>query len=160
MLFRSTYDYQAIGRLADQFILMAYDQHHRLGPPGPIAGYNWVATALEETLSLVPAPKVWLGLPLYHRDWGEAGSSTGSHAEALSHLEQGGGEMQWDELAREAWFSTTRDGAVQTTWLENSRSIAEEIGLAKRYHLGGVAAWRLGQEDPEVWDVLEQYRTK
>jgi spore germination protein YaaH len=25
------------------------------------------------------------------------------------------------------------------------------------YQLAGVAAWRLGQETPQVWDVIEQY---
>lgn len=152
---RETYDYQAIGRLADQVILMAYDQHHRMGPAGPIAGYNWVANAVEGTVALIPAEKVWLGLALYHRDWSEAGVTTGSHAEALSHLEKDGGELQWDEQARAPWFRSSQTG---TTWLEDSRSISEKVALAKRFSLGGVAAWRLGQEDPEVWPVLDQYR--
>ncbi len=154
---REVYDYQAIGRLADHVILMAYDQHHRNGPAGPIAGYNWVANAVEGTVALIPAEKVWLGLALYHRDWSEAGVTTGSHAEALSHLEKDGGELQWDEQARTSWFRSPQTG---TTWLEDSRSVAEKVALAKRFSLGGVAAWRLGQEDPDVWPVLDQYRER
>lgn len=154
---REIFDYQAIGRMADLVVLMAYDQHHRMGPPGPIAGYNWVAKAVESTLALIPAEKVWLGLALYHRDWSDAGVTTGSHAEALSHLESGGGEIQWDEQARAPWFRSSQTG---TTWLEDSRSVAEKVALAKRFSLGGVAAWRLGQEDPDVWPVLEQYRRR
>jgi len=65
--------------------------------------------------------------------------------------------MQWDERARSSWFESPENG---TTWLEDSRSVAEKAALAKRFALGGVAAWRLGQEDPEVWPVLEQYRRK
>jgi spore germination protein YaaH len=27
----------------------------------------------------------------------------------------------------------------------------------KEYNLGGVAAWRLGLESPDVWDILGAY---
>lgn len=42
-------------------------------------------------------------------------------------------------------------------WLEESASAAARLRLAERYGTG-VAAWRLGQEDPQVWPVLEQWR--
>jgi hypothetical protein len=27
----------------------------------------------------------------------------------------------------------------------------------KQYNLGGVAAWKLGLETPDVWDLIEEY---
>lgn len=43
-------------------------------------------------------------------------------------------------------------------WLENTASVAARLDIARRYGAGGVAAWRLGQEDPGVWSLLSAYR--
>lgn len=154
---KKTFDYRAIGRRADRVILMAYDQHGRFSRPGPIAGYDWVEAALREALFFVPREKLLLGLAFYHRDWSESGAATGSHAEALALLRKHGAELRWDRQARAPWFGFESEGVVHTVWLEDARSLAEKLELARRYKLGGVAAWRLGQEDPEVWKILEQY---
>jgi len=153
---KEAYDFAAVGRLADTVIVMAYDQHSRTGPPGPIAAYDWVERALEATLEFIPHEKLLLGVPLYHRKWtgSQPSATTGSHREALALADQSGAELQWDDAARSPWFQR----ANQTVWLENSRSLAEKLSLATRYRLAGIAAWRLGQEDPGVWNVLEEYR--
>lgn len=44
-------------------------------------------------------------------------------------------------------------------WLEDATSVASKLQVAGRYAVGGVGAWRLGQEDPEVWKHLESYRS-
>jgi spore germination protein YaaH len=170
--FREAFDFAAVGRAADIVVLMAYDQHSRGSAPGPIAGYNWVERVVADTVAAIPAAKVLLGLPLYHRSWTESpgfrDSTAGSHRQALSLLNESGGALQWDPLSRSPWFrienlgteadSSGDGGATHTVWLENSRSVAEKIELARRYKLAGVAAWRLGQEDPGVWGVFENYR--
>jgi spore germination protein YaaH len=43
-------------------------------------------------------------------------------------------------------------------WLEESSSAAARLPLVDRYQAGGVAAWRLGHEDPAMWTVLERWR--
>ena len=43
-------------------------------------------------------------------------------------------------------------------WLEGSASAAARLPLADRYRTGGVAAWRLGHEDPPLWTVIERWR--
>lgn len=55
---------------------------------------------------------------------------------------------------------TITPSAVQqhVVWLEDARTLLPRLDLAVRYGLTGVAAWRLGQEDPGVWPVLEQWR--
>ena len=39
-------------------------------------------------------------------------------------------------------------------WLENDASFAAQLGLARDHQTGGVALWRLGQEDPRVWQQV------
>jgi len=43
-------------------------------------------------------------------------------------------------------------------WLEASESAAARLPLADRYRTGGMAAWRLGHEDPSTWTVVERWR--
>ncbi len=44
-----------------------------------------------------------------------------------------------------------------TVWLEESQSAAARLALVNRYGVGGIAAWRLGLEDPQVWPILDQW---
>jgi spore germination protein YaaH len=43
-------------------------------------------------------------------------------------------------------------------WLEDAASVAQRLNLARDYGVGGVAAWRLGQEDPATWPKIVEYR--
>jgi spore germination protein len=43
-------------------------------------------------------------------------------------------------------------------WFEESTGVQQRVGLVDRYAAGGVATWRLGQEDPRVWDVVRGWR--
>ena len=43
-------------------------------------------------------------------------------------------------------------------WFEDSTGAEQRLGLVERYAAGGVATWRLGQEDPRVWDVVRAWR--
>lgn len=44
-------------------------------------------------------------------------------------------------------------------WIEDSQSAAARLALADRYGAGGVATWRLGLEDPRVWDIIDHWRS-
>ena len=67
----AAFDFRALGRVADFLVLMAYDQHTPLTPPGPVAGYDWVKAALDYASRRVPPAKLLLGLPFYGREWVE-----------------------------------------------------------------------------------------
>jgi spore germination protein YaaH len=57
---------------------------------------------------------------------------------------------------------TPRPAAIQDheVWLEESASAAVRLALADRYGVGGVATWRLGLEDPQVWPLFQQWRSE
>lgn len=44
-------------------------------------------------------------------------------------------------------------------WLEDAASAAGRLQIAVQHDLGGIGAWRLGQEDPGVWPRLAAYRS-
>ncbi|HBY99635.1 MAG TPA: hypothetical protein DEP84_37810 [Chloroflexi bacterium] len=45
-------------------------------------------------------------------------------------------------------------------WIEDATSAAARLELAARYQTRGIATWRLGQEDPRVWEVFQAWRSK
>ena len=40
---------------------------------------------------------------------------------------------------------------------EDARTLRASLPAAARAGVGGVAFWRLGGEDPAVWDAIEAY---
>ncbi len=43
-------------------------------------------------------------------------------------------------------------------WLENARSLAARLEIVQKHHAAGIAAWRLGQEDPSAWSTIRDWR--
>lgn len=43
-------------------------------------------------------------------------------------------------------------------WVEDAGSVSARLGLATRYRVAGVASWRLGLEDPQVWPLFDAWR--
>jgi spore germination protein YaaH len=149
------YDYRSLGRAADFLVLMAYDQHTPLTPPGPVAGYNWVKAALDYAVQRVPPYKLVLGIPFYGREWAETAGGTTSHSLAYKDLEavlqDPSSERHWDDISHTSWFEWREGETVRTAWFDDARSLREKMKLARLYHLRGYAAWRLGVEDPDFW---------
>lgn len=153
----AAFDYRALGRVADFLTLMAYDQHTPLTPPGPVAAYDWVTAALNYAVRRVPPSKLLLGIPLYGREWTEMAGTTTSRSLAYKDLQQyladPDGIRYWDDLFRTAWFQTRQGCTVHTAWFDDARSLREKLKLVQQYHLRGYAAWRLGVEDPDFWQI-------
>lgn len=64
------YDRKALAPALDYVMVMAYDQFGRMSPvAGPVASYPWVERSVQNMLTLVPAEKIVLGMPLYMRIW-------------------------------------------------------------------------------------------
>ena len=57
------YDYAALGKVADQVAIMAYD--YSPGQAGPQTSIRWVRDVVDYTLERIPAHKVLLGCLLY-----------------------------------------------------------------------------------------------
>jgi spore germination protein YaaH len=151
----AAYDFRGLGRIADFLVIMAYDQHTPLTPPGPIAAYDWVSAALDYAVRRMPPSKILLGVPFYGREWAETSGATTCHSLAYKDLkpflEDPASERHWDDLWRTTWFVLQEGETQRTAWFDDARSLREKLALVPLYHLRGYAAWRLGAEDPEFW---------
>ena len=50
-----------------------------------------------------------------------------------------------------------RDGNVYQCWLEDEESIKVKLQVMKAQNIAGVAAWKLGIEDTDIWEIINQY---
>lgn len=155
----AAFDYRALGRTADFLTLMTYDHSGRASPAGPVAGYEWVKTALDYAVARVPREKLLLGIPLYGREWLNTSDGTTTRSttsqDVRALLSRPDVQAQWDERWRSPWLEIREAGTVRTVWYEDSRSWSEKLGLISEYRLRGFAAWRIGFEGPEYWVLSE-----
>ena len=147
------YDYAALGRAVDFFILMTYSEHRADTPPGPLASLDYVDRMVRYALRHVPREKVIVGLGAFGFDWGGDGLPRYlDHAQAVRLARERGVEVRWDDRARVPFFTYTGDdGSSHAVYFENGRSWAEKLDLVRRHRVRGVAIWRLGMEDPAGW---------
>jgi len=170
-------DYRALAATADELRIMTYGWCWRTGcvggdPPGPIAPVHWMQRVIAYAKTQTAAENIVLGVHLYGYDWWEESNSlapptplaledmTGEalvweQAEALRRTHEA--ELQWWEeddrgKVQEPWFSYNDDGHVVV--FANADSVAARAQLAAEEGLRGIIFWRLGGEDPALWDQL------
>jgi hypothetical protein len=155
---------------------MTYD--YSTSRPGPIGPIVWVEKTVQYAISVMPASKVWVGLPGYGKDWvtkveGVCPSNLASVVKvggkaATFHMKDAaanatayGTVPTYNEQYQESSFTyqksypgVTSSGlatsctATRTVWYQNAQSYSVRANLVAKYKLGGVATWILGMEEP------------
>ncbi len=170
------YDYAAIGRDADFVSVMAYPEHAGFSGPGPLAGVPWVTKIVDYAAARMPARRISLGVPLYGEQWTALSAGETAAPAAFAQDNAGPPRQQWkaratsfdrDVAPRLLQTAPVWDGAAQafvisdqvaghavTLWYEDARSLQAKLRLVRTADLAGISGWRLGQEDPAIWELL------
>jgi spore germination protein YaaH len=163
---RGAYDYKALGEIGDFVSLMTYDQHTHRTTPGPVAGLSWMEAVIGYVLPLVPASKISLGIPFYSYRWQPSFQNNQAHVwgrsldydEARGLAERFGGKWQWDDKEKVSFTYYLNSYINEFLFLEDARSFAAKLELVPKYGFRGISVWRLGHEDPKIWDQLRASR--
>jgi len=163
---RSPYDYKALAEAGDFLSYMTYSQHTRRTTPGPVAGMPWMTHMIKFILDQgVDPQKISIGIPIYSYHWysqyteGQGASATAS---GLSYQSTAGLIDRYD--AKKVWLDDQKcyyamwdhDGLFEYAFLEDQLSFKARLELLDQYDFRGISVWRLGQEDPGIWDVLQK----
>lgn len=150
------------GLVADYVVIMGYDEHYAgSDEAGSVASIDFVEGGIADTVEQVPAEKVINGIPFYTRIWQTSGTSVSSQAvgmdKAQAYIADHGITTRWDEETCQNYGEyQSADGFCQV-WLEDAESIRVKLNIMQKYGIAGVAEWKLGFEEPSVWDVIEEY---
>lgn len=174
------YNRKEQGIVADYVIIMGYDEHYGGSPvAGSVSSYKYVKEGIEETIKEVPSEKVISGIPFYTRIWAETpkteaelneqqGTDAAEYAmnvtseaygmpDAAYKVAEAGVSPVWDEETRQNFATWESGGTTYKVWLEDAQSIEQKLKLMKDNKLAGTAAWAMGQEDPEIWQLIQKY---
>ncbi len=171
----------------DRLRIMTYD--YSTSRPGPIGPIAWTEKTVKYAVSIMPASKVYLGLPGYGKDWvtkvegvcpanlakiitPSAKAGTFLMRDAASIAATYGAVPTYNETFAEVTFSykreytgTTSSGlsttctASRTAWHQNAQSFSVRAQLVAKYQLGGAAQWVIGQEEPLAMVAIREVAT-
>jgi len=154
---------QALGRIADYSVIMAYDENGANAPPGPIASASFIEATLRRYAGLLPASKMIVGVGAYGYDWNvpEKYSEPISNEQAFGFAarfrstEAPKDVIDFDAAALEPTFQyVSAQNELHEVWFLDAVTARNSLTLARGYGLRGAAMWSLGQEDASLWQVF------
>jgi cellulose synthase/poly-beta-1,6-N-acetylglucosamine synthase-like glycosyltransferase/spore germination protein YaaH/peptidoglycan/xylan/chitin deacetylase (PgdA/CDA1 family) len=154
---------KALQAAADTVVLMAYDEHWGTGDPGPTAGQEWFERTLARDMGLLDPARTVVALGAYGYDWtlpdakrrGRAQSVTFYDATQNAHDSEASVTMDDDEL-NPTYAYADDDGRNHRVWFLDAATLFNEIKVTDPFRPAGYALWRMGAEDPAVWNYLRQ----
>lgn len=155
-------DWTVLGQVCDRIRIMTYDFHWLGGEAGPIAPLNWVMGVAEYAHVVIPASKIQLGIPFYAYNWAEGEDAIPQTWTDVQELIQTKGvsvntlEENAGQPIGESYFNYREKGKMRTVWFPSSRSLQGKLNFVEQQDLGGIAIWRLGNEDPRNWQVIRK----
>ncbi len=160
--FNSYYNIKELGVVSDYVIIMGYDQHGEGSKEaGSVASLDYVTSGLNNATKEIASNKVINALPFYTRLWKTTGVDVESRAYGLTAVKglvsDYGMTVVWDEETNQNYASVEKDGVKYEMWIEDTTSILAKVNVMKKYNLGGVAAWRLGYEKSDIWEIISAY---
>ncbi len=149
------FDYPFINMIADRVIVMAYDEHHRSGAPGPVASLPWCRKIFSYASSTIDPDKLIMGIPLYGRSWQlEKTARAFRNPEVWTDLRIREAELK-STPADGGSYSYTTNVTIQTHF-ETLPSLDAKLALYGSGPVQGIAFWRISQEPLNFWSRLDQ----
>ena len=155
------YDYESLGKVVDEIVLMNYDQHWSTSPPGPVAAQNVFVKNIEEVKKLVPPEKLMMGIANYGYDWpdnlkkGESAEDVSVQQAFLTAYESDA-KVEFDSDSLNPHFSYYDEhNHVHQVWFTDAVTAYNELRAAEREGVRGTVLWRLGTSDASMWPIWD-----
>jgi spore germination protein YaaH len=178
------YAWSAIASSIDKLRIMTYD--YSIAKAGPLGPITWAERTIQYAISIMPASKVYVGVPGYGRDWvtsvvgvcpanvvntvkAGAKAATFVMRDAATLAATYGATPTYNQEYGEVTFSyqkvyngTTASGlsttcaASRTAWYQDAKSWALRAALVTKYRIAGITAWTFGMEEPLAMESIRQ----
>ncbi len=149
------YDYAKLSEYVDRVFIMAYDEHWSTSAPGPIAGMEWSMKILEYAKSKIPEEKLVFGIPFYGRSWQNEGYGKAWYRSGIERIKKEN-KIKEKSINRKdgiPYFKFDKK-IIVTAYYDDTESILLRCKKIKEKEVNKIGFWRIGQEDPEVWQKI------
>ncbi|XEC92617.1 glycosyl hydrolase family 18 protein [Paenibacillus tarimensis] len=161
---QTAFDHEKLATIVDFIMIMAYDQYWKGSTThGSVAGLTWTEAGVQEFLTYgIPRSKLLLGIPFYTREWqlDAAGKLVGNRTLLMKDipalLDSRKVTSEFDPAFGQMKMTYEMDGYTYIFWAETADTVKARIDIAKKYDLAGVAIWRLGYEQADLWTMMLQ----
>jgi cellulose synthase/poly-beta-1,6-N-acetylglucosamine synthase-like glycosyltransferase/peptidoglycan/xylan/chitin deacetylase (PgdA/CDA1 family)/spore germination protein YaaH len=150
-------DFDELSDNVDRFVAALFDETSATDPPGPLGSRSWFEGWLHVLLEGTD-PKQWIiALGSYGYDWTVGGKKAEliSFPEAMSRANSA--EVEAAEVAGpdyNPYFYFEDGGKEHAVWFLDVITFLNELRSVRDQKAGGFALYRLGTEDPAIWDAL------
>ena len=165
--FNQDYNFKELPNYNDYIFIMAYDQYSDGTGPGPICHQKWIEGAVGDALKNIPSGKLILAVAGFGYDWKLDENDKVisvvpvSYQDALTLARSFNGKIIFDNDSYNLHFNYDGDdGAPHKVQFTDAATTFNTMRFAQESGLSGVALWRLGNEDPRMWDFYDHDMSK
>ncbi|HLZ78434.1 MAG TPA: glycosyltransferase, partial [Sphingomonas sp.] len=154
---------KAYARFADKLFIMDYDEHYPEGEPGPVASQRWFVDRMREAVNAIGPAKSIMAIANYGYDWEKGNAEAGivSVEEAWLTAHDSQTQIHFDPESANSTFAYADDnGHSHDVWFLDAASAWNQLRAADSAGVSAVALWRLGSEDPGIWDAFKAFESK
>ncbi|MGZ8847984.1 MAG: polysaccharide deacetylase family protein, partial [Pyrinomonadaceae bacterium] len=150
------WNYRDYAAASDYLVLMAYDEHYANKEFGSIAAQGWYESLLAKRMAELNPAKTIIALGSYGYDWTDGKNANEvSFQEAVIHAQESEARIEFDPVTRNPHYDFYEsDESHHIVWFLDGVTAFNQMRAASGYQPAGFALWRLGSEDPSIWNVF------
>src|SRR5438034_1666591 len=150
-------DFDKLSDNVDRFVAMLFDETSDIDPPGPLASRPWFEGWLRVLLEDTDTKHWIIALGSYGYDWMIGGKTADlmTVPEVMSRANDG--EVETAEVkgpSYSPYFYFQDEDKEHAVWFLDAVTFLNELREVRDKKAGGFALYRLGSEDPAIWDAL------
>jgi cellulose synthase/poly-beta-1,6-N-acetylglucosamine synthase-like glycosyltransferase/peptidoglycan/xylan/chitin deacetylase (PgdA/CDA1 family)/spore germination protein YaaH len=150
-------DIDALSDNIDRFVAMLFDETSETDPPGPLASRSWFEGWLRVLLEGSDTKQWIIAIGSYGYDWPIGGKKAEliSFPEAMSRAKDAEiKSVQVQGPSYSPYFYFEDEDAEHAVWFLDAVTFLNQVREVRDQKAGGFALYRLGSEDPAIWDAL------
>ena len=150
-------DFDELSDNVDRFVASLFDETSDIDPPGPLGSRSWFEGWLHVLLEGTDSKQWIITLGSYGYDWTIGGKKAEliSFPEAMSRAFNA--EVETAEVGSPSYnpyFYFQEEDKEHAVWFLDVATFLNELREVRGEKAGGFALYRLGTEDPAIWEAL------
>ncbi len=145
-------DWKRLSEKADVVRIMAYDIHNENSEAGAVTPLDAYTAILQNAVKDIPISKINIALPTYGYDWIGAKGEPLQYDELTTRAQKNNVTPTRDEASAALVYRYKNNGNHEV-WFEDKISAETKILMARSFGINSFTFWRLGGEDPQIWEI-------